>query len=412
MYFRDIAGMNHISHSLLSCLALGATPDDLQARYQDEGVNQRPMPPIDAELLEKMYCDVEVLYANLCVKPLYQTFLRLFERLIEERGWKAVVQEHLFSRTKIAERMLASMFDGLYHPFIHLGLGVEFQLPGLVAEALAQAASNDDSHLPKLFGACETAAATTGAVAVPARQKSLLDLMHEVRANDRIRNAPQWSDLGLKLKNGLVGRACDDFAQVAGQFTIEKTEEALARRTAEMISTVAFVSGAAQQKGRKTKIDFFVMHSVTSSIFASVMGQQCDWISLEDRIRLMEWKARTDLAWYAVAGSPELDGSYVSEYGGQASQNSGEWSDIFMAVVKEHDDGHAAKFIRALKNGELVGRQYEKDSTWAGYFPMKGDMWLKLANMCQDTTTNRPINTKWVMFTGFPEAWTRPDLAS
>jgi hypothetical protein len=186
-------------------------------------------------------------------------------------------------------------------------------------------------------------------------------------------------------------------------------EQALQRRTAEMISTCAFFAGAAQREGRKRKIDFFYMHTVTSSIFFTVLIHQ-EWIKLEDRVRLVEWKARLDLAWYAVSGSAPLDANAISGYTNKESDNMG-WTDLFSAVNKEHDDGHAAKFIRALKNGEQVSKEFE-EGEWEAYFPMKGDMWLKLARMCQDTTKGLPTDLKWVPFTGFDQPWGRPDLAT
>jgi Questin oxidase-like len=148
---------------------------------------------------------------------------------------------------------------------------------------------------------------------------------------------------------------------------------------------------------------------VTSSLFFTVLIRQ-DWIKLEDRVRLVEWKARLDLAWYAVSGSAALDEKWVSDYSNAESDGMG-WEDLFTAVNEEHDDGHAPKFIRALKNGEQECRKYEQGE-WETYFPMKGDMWLKLARMCQDTTKNRPTDLKWVPFTGFDQPWKRPDLAS
>ena len=42
---------------------------------------------------------------------------------------------------------------------------------------------------------------------------------------------------------------------------------------------------------------------------------------------------------------------------------------------------------------------------------MKGDMWLKLARMCQDTTKGLPTDLKWVPFTRFEQPWKRADLA-
>ncbi|KUI69022.1 Oxidoreductase AflY [Cytospora mali] len=411
MFFREIAGMNHISHSLLTCFALGAGPKELQDRYDDEAAGQRPMPPVDNELLENL-SDADIFYQTMHTKVQYNTFLHFFERRIAAHGWKAVVHEFIFSRTKVAERMFSSLFDGLYHPLIHLGLGIEFELPGLVAEALAQAAANDDSDLHRLFGMCEAESEAVYSTEVKENKRlpSILELLDTIRSIDEIRTAPRWSDLGLKLRNGVVGRAGSAFARVAGRFKVAADEDELARRTAEMISTCAYMCGAAQFQGRKTKIDFFWMHAVTSSIFMSVLAQQGDWISLEDRVRLLERKVYTDFAWYVASGSVPLDAAYITEYSSPES-DGWSWDDVFGAVVKEHDDGHAAKFIRALKNGEQVSARYEAGE-WAEYFPTKGDMWLKLARMCHDTTKSMLIDLKWVRFTGYDEAWQRPDLAS
>jgi hypothetical protein len=297
------------------------------------------------------------------------------------------------------------MYEGAYHPIIHLGLGIEFQQAALVAEALAQAAAHDNSNIGTLFRNAEAEAAIVYPTAKP---KPMIQLIHEVRANDTIRNAPRWTDFGNKMRDGIIGRAGEAMQSMAAQFRIRNDEKELARRTAEMISTCAYFAGAAQHQGRKRKIDFFYMHNVTSSYFFTVLIRQ-DWIKLEDRVRLVEWKARLDLAWYAVSGSAALDGNAVSQYASPQSDDLG-WAELFRAVNQEHDDGHAAKFLRALKNGEEACKEFEQGE-WEAYFPMKGDMWLKLARMCQDTTTNLPTDLKWVPFTGFPQPWARPDLA-
>ncbi|GAM43183.1 hypothetical protein TCE0_047f17782 [Talaromyces pinophilus] len=410
MFFREIAGMNHISHSLLTCFALGADIQELRDRYQDEAAAQRPMPPLNDELWEKLE-DPKVFLQNMYVKKEYNTFLHFFERRIAATGWRNVVHEFIFSRSQVAERMLSSMFDGLYHPIIHLGLGIEFNLPGLVAEALAQAAANDDSDLHRLFGMCEQEAASqVVALSEEAKKTSMLQLLDAMRETDEIRTAPLWSDMGLKMRNGVVGRAGGSFAALAGRFRVStEDEEELLERTAEMISTCALMCGGGQHSGRKEKIDFFWMHSMTSSIFMSILAAQRDWISLADRARLLEYKVRTDLAWYVASGSVPLDDKYITNYTNPES-DGWSWDDIFSAVIKQHDDGHAAKFIRALKNGEIVCQQYESRSKSVGRFPVKGDMWLKLARMCHDTTKNMEIDLKWIRFTGYDEAWRRPDL--
>jgi hypothetical protein len=407
MFFRDTAGHNHIVHSLLTILALGAGPQELQDRYDDGVPIQRAMPEIDNELLEKLD-DEAVFFEALGTVARYHTFLEYFKRKMATRDWKDVVQEYVFARTRVADAMLARMYEGAYHPIIHLGLGVEFNQPAIVAEALAQAAAHDDSHIGTLFRSAEAEAA----IAYPtAKPKPMIELIAEVRANDEIRTAPRWTDFGNKMRDGIVGRAGEAMSSLAAQFRIRPDDEAeLARRTAEMISVCAYFSGAAQREGRKRKIDFFYMHAVTSSIFIDILARQ-DWIKLQDRVRLVEWKARLDLAWYAVSGCAPLDGKFVSEYSNPESDGMG-WTELFSAVIKEHDDGHAAKFIRALRHGEQRSREYYEQGEWAAYFPMKGDMWLRLARMCQDTTKSLPTDLKWVPFTGFEQPWSRPDLAN
>ncbi|KAL8792406.1 MAG: hypothetical protein Q9195_005020 [Heterodermia aff. obscurata] len=409
MFFRDTAGHNHIVHSLLTLIALGATPQELRDRYEDGIPIQRPMPSINETLLEKL-SDPQIFSSTLGQINQYHTFLAFFTREIAAHGYKAVLQTYVFARTPTADAMLARMYEGAFHPIIHLGLGLEFAQPAIIAEALAQAAAHDDSHIRTLFLNAEQEAAIVYPTAKP---KPLIKLIAEVRNNERIRSAPQWSDFGNKMRDGVIGRAGEEMASLCAQFRIKfdggDGEEVLERRTAEMVSTCAFFAGAAQKEGRKRKIDFFYMHNVTSSIFFTVLIRQ-DWIKLEDRVRLVEWKGRLDLAWYAVSGCAPLDGSNISGYTNPESDGLS-WEDLYRDVNKEHDDGHAVKFIRALKNGEDTAGRYETGE-WAEYFPMKGDMWLRLARMCQDTTKGLPTDLKWVPFTGFEQPWKRPDLAN
>ncbi|RAL16207.1 questin oxidase family protein [Aspergillus homomorphus CBS 101889] len=402
MFFRDRAGHNHIAHSILTCLALGAAPEDIQRAYDDGVGIQRPIPEVDSATVERL-ADEEFFYGTLGEITQYTSFLVFFQRQMDAHGWQATVNKYVFSRSKVAEKMLARLYEGAYHPIIHLGLGIEFQQPSIIAEALAQAAAHDDSHIGQLFEACEAQAA----IAYPPRNlKPLIQLLHETRANESIRSAPRWEDFGNKMRDGVVGRAKLEMAFIASQFVVKPEE--LERRTAEMISVCAYMAGASQRPGRKRKIDFFYMHTLTSSIFFSVLIRQ-DWIKLEDRVRLVEWKGRLDLAWYVVSGSAELYEDAITGYHDDFSAEMG-WKELYAAVNKEHDDGHVAKMIRALKNGQGASRPFEAE--YPDVFPVKGDMWLKIARMALDTTKDWPTDQKFVSFTGFDMGWKiRPDLA-
>ena len=270
MFFRDTAGHNHIVHSLLSILALGASPRQLRDRYDDGKAIQRAIPAIDHVLLKKL-ADAETLCDTIGQTNQYHTFLEFFKREIAAKGWKEAVQEYVLARSKLADTMLARMYEGAYHPIIHLGLGIEFQQAPIIAEALAQAAAHDSSNIGTLFHNAEREAE----IAYPtAKPKPMIQLIHEVRANETIRTAPRWSDFGNKMRDGVIGRACEEMQSLVAQFRIRNDETELARRTAEMISTCAYFAGAAQRRGRKRKIDFFYMHNVTSSIFFTVLIRQ------------------------------------------------------------------------------------------------------------------------------------------
>ncbi|KAI2794167.1 Oxidoreductase [Penicillium oxalicum] len=378
MFFRDRAGHNHIAHSILTCLALGARPEEIQRAYDDGVGIQRPIPEVDSATVERL-ADEAFFYEALGTITQYHSFLVFFQQQMDTHGWQVVVNKYVFSRSRIAEQMLARLYEGAYHPIIHLGLGIEFQQPSIIAEALAQAAAHDDSHISQLFEACEAQAA----IAYPPQHpKPLIQLLREARANETIRTAPRWEDFGNKMRDGVVGRANLEMAFIGSQFIIKPEELELQRRTAEMISVCAYMAGASQRPGRKRKIDFFYMHTLTSSIFFSVLIRQ-DWIKLEDRVRLVEWKGRLDLAWYVVSGSAELYEDAIRDYHDDFSANMG-WNELYAAVNKEHDDGHVAKMIRALKNGQEAARPFELEFPDA--FPTKGDMWLKIARMALDTT--------------------------
>ncbi|TVY84599.1 Oxidoreductase ptaJ [Lachnellula suecica] len=406
MYFRDVAGHNHIPHSILSVIAMGGGPKELRRAYDDGTAIQRPLPPVDTQAVQDLK-DPEKFMAKMLVLDGYTTFLAFFEQEIDLKGWKAVVNEYCFSRTPLAEALLSQLFEGLYHPIIHLGFGIEFDQPSIVAEALAHAASHDPGNIDQFFLRSEKLA-RSGSV----KSKPLAELYTEVRDNEKIRGAARLQD-GPFRGQGVLKRAMDELISVAAQFQV--LPEDLERGTAEMMSCGAY-TGAAQKAGKARKIDFFYMHLVTCSISLDVIMRQ-SWIMTKDKIRLLEWKGRLDLVWYAANGSAQMRAEDVIEYKPTLSKGM-DWRGMYKAALNIHDDGHVVKFIRALKNGENVVRPFERSQN-AASFPVTGDMWFKMAQICYDSTVNigeenpNELSKKWVWGAGFEPAWMKiPDLES
>ncbi|KAL9111225.1 MAG: hypothetical protein Q9227_004303 [Pyrenula ochraceoflavens] len=407
MYFRDAAGHNHIAHSILSVLAMGGGPKEIKRAYDDgEGI-QRALPPLNLEEVKEMK-NPGKFRARMLQLPQYTNFLCFFEQEIEAKGWQAVIHEYCFSHTPLAEAMLAQLFEGLFHPIIHLGFGIEFSQPSIVAEGLAHAASHDPMFIDTFFQRAEQLARSG---TVPARP--LASLYHAVRANDKLRTSSRLDYKAFRVRDGVLAYAFDEIVAIAAQFQCPADQ--VERGTAEMISCAAYSAGAAQKPGKQRKIDFFHMHNVTSSIFLTVLNQQ-PWISNEDKARLVEWKARLDLVWYAACAAAELRLQDVVDYEPTLSRGM-DWRTMYKATNERRDDGHIAKFIRALKNGEEVAKAFE-EGEGADSFPIKGDLWFKVAQMCFDTTIdewdsekNILPDAKWVWGAGFEPPWMRiPDL--
>ncbi|KAL4757735.1 uncharacterized protein BDW70DRAFT_163218 [Aspergillus foveolatus] len=138
---------------------------------------------IDGVLVCKLYADIDQALLKSLADP------NVFYDMI-------VVQEYLFSHSKLADRMLAQLLKGAYHPLNHLGFGVKLEQPTIVAEALAPAASHDRMNIEDLFFEAETFAAVDINAHRTGKPKPLVELLSEILADETIRNGPRWSDLG------------------------------------------------------------------------------------------------------------------------------------------------------------------------------------------------------------------------
>lgn len=277
---------------------------------------------------------------------------------------------------------------GFYHPIIHLGFGIEFRQPAIIAEALAQTCVHDEWTSQFLL--------KVERAATEPSSKTLVELLDEIRADKKLSTAAHWDDPN-KVRDGLLKRAPDETVHYAKQWTVSPGE--LEKKTAQMINAAVYFTAAAQHPPKQVKFDFYFMHCVNSSIFFPTFNAQ-PWLSEASKLRLLKFKGYLDLTMYASRRSPPLLLNEITEYVPTAKDASAtSWSGIFTRLFAFEDDGHAVKLGRSVANAEQVSRVYEGEK-WAR---ISKPMWEKIGNMVVDSVED--TGATWARSVGFEEAW-------
>ncbi|KAJ9612977.1 hypothetical protein H2200_002918 [Cladophialophora chaetospira] len=383
---------NHQTHYLLTAYALGADATKLQNAFDTNAHYQRPLKQFDEARVQKL-SDDEYFSSLMSQEDYYSDYLEFFKRKFRDEGWQRVVHRYMFSRSQLADEMLVRLFAGLVHPLIHFGFGVEFEQPGIIAEAMAQTAVHLRCFAPFLLGSEKLAQEKR------VRSTPLIECFHDVRRDSSLYDLDYW-DGGSTLDDNVLGNAPSRLTELAAQWQVEPSN--LDEATAEMINVNAWVTACAQRPPKEVKLDFFLIHQVNAAIFFSAFNKQ-SWMTTEDKARMLEWKGRLDLITYASRIAPELHENELVEYKPRMDHMT--WDDLVGRANKIEDDGHISKLVRALAHGSLVCAPYEQQEALSHRFPLKGEGWLKMANMAIDTTDSCPYLDRWVRGAGAALPW-------
>lgn len=221
---------DHIVHFMLTIWALGASPETIQLQYEREVKRQRPAYPRDEKVVAS-FSDKDEFMKYMFQEEHYSNYLAFFQREIAAKGVPAVMKDYLFGGDKLAESLLSRMFAGLVHPIIHLGFGIEFQQPAIIAQALAQASVHQDYLSDQFFDLASTAAAASSYSA-----KSLMQIMKEMRADETVRNASRHGDTDV-FEDGILKRASETIIHHCSKWSVP--EDKIPERLAEMINTAS-----------------------------------------------------------------------------------------------------------------------------------------------------------------------------
>ncbi|KAK4669952.1 uncharacterized protein QC763_207450 [Podospora pseudopauciseta] len=368
--FDAVGFHNHTVHHLLTLWALGATPSEVQAMYDlnkpyQALIQYHPASVAAVKLKEPAFF-------KQCIGNLdyYQDYVRFFQDEIAVRGVPAVVNEYLFKGDELSDDIFARMHSGFLHPMIHLGCGLEFSQPCLVAEALAAGCVHDEWPEWFIFPVEEYLKSNPD---VPS--KSLLEIVTSLQSDPVIANAVTPDDPLNKISDGLLKKVAKELVPYLASYQVDATPEDLQQKTTAMIHTCAYILGAAQHPGKVEAIDFVMLHMSTLGIFYPTFMAQ-DWISNENKKRMLQWKAWGDAVMYAGCGCPKLYPERVTGYTPKRPQDG--WPELCHRANVYGDDGHISKVIRAMLNTQELPEPVEG-------FPLAKKDFLKIAHLALDS---------------------------
>ncbi|EIW70851.1 hypothetical protein TREMEDRAFT_28974 [Tremella mesenterica DSM 1558] len=316
---------NHFPHSALTRYALGAPSKLLEEVWEHDRSHLVSLDPSGKDRHENLKKVPEKITREnwddpkyLGVKACYSRYLVFFHEEIDRLGPIGALEEYILSpQANYASAnghepplMLIRFVGGLLHPMIHAGFGVEFKDRVILAEGLAQATNHDASLYVPLYGSDWPKG--------PRKGRSLLDLYGEMCASSVITPVPYDPDM---LFNDRVGGALSGGHAIALRELVDQwslTDEELSDETVgwrekveELAVWATLLAGATGRTGKEPRVDFFLMHALTSSIF---LPAYLEILSISNRRMLL--KSYT-LMLFVIAlgrGRPKLNPGLVMSY--------------------------------------------------------------------------------------------------
>jgi len=211
---------------------------------------------------------------------------------------------------------------------IHVGYGIEFGIPLLVAEGLAQSAVHQSA------GFFQTIISENKSPSMTA-----LDIILATREDHRFDNMIKW-DSGLKDLKATIDSVPNLLQEYLEKWTVSETLDGLRTRAKELQVLATKLYAGPQRPEKAFFFDFYLMHSLTSSLF---LTSYIELLDVHYGAKLLRDKFTQDLIYYIARNRPLLNFEQFKSW------PTISWSEIFSKAIA-HSDDHIAKVIRALKH--------------------------------------------------------------
>ncbi|KAK7047450.1 hypothetical protein VNI00_006681 [Paramarasmius palmivorus] len=397
--FYDAVGRHdHMTHHLIALWSLGADANVLQAAYDLHVVLQVPVGGENAESITK-----ENVFDHLGDRMYYKAYMDFFTEVVRERGPVATIEEYVFSDKANFEstnkdgkhpEMLNRFHGGLLHAIIHVGYGVEFGIPGMVVEGLAQTAVNEASNAamipPSLFVQPDT---VNGASSPAKNNLHAFTVLGRVLKDERFEI--KFEDFRSAFIQIIIkcGSACANYA-TDWLPDMHPSPELMQQKIQELewaATVMSVVPGF--EEGKEYNADFVGMHLVTSSVF---MGSLVPSLEPRSQALLLRAYFAVLIAVWTLLGRPQLDFESFfatspafegphhvpapTKFALAPSTNPNPWLDIIHQALV-HPDDHVSKFQRAmhhyaLKYGSVHAGQFA-NTELSGADKIDGTLFVK-----------------------------------
>ncbi|KAG6849194.1 hypothetical protein H0H93_010521 [Arthromyces matolae] len=388
----DYRAHNHSIQHTLAIWALGTEDDIIQAAYNQSSGVLVPRGQSPGTITN------ENLYDHLGDEQYYSAYVDFFIEVVKESGVNEAVEKSIFSENAnfIPGRaddqqpeMLNRFLDGIIHSLIEVGYGLEFNIPGLVAEGLAWTAvhlKSSSDIIPQSFWKTarareqppDGASLERPILGVDGRSAaSLTTDVHAFTILARILKDHRFDEIAAvedyrDVYGNIVNNHSKAILEYVNQWTyIQSKPQDLERKIEELVYANALIYGVGGwSKNDEFNNDFFYAHLITSSIFLSTIAQILTPASQEIFLRSYFGVC---LIWWIGRGRPGLDiaGFYAVTSENPKAPNAASpkssspnpWLSLLQETLSL-PDAHLPKTHRALAHfAEIYGarKKAEKD---------------------------------------------------
>ncbi|KAF9919494.1 hypothetical protein FBU30_010961 [Linnemannia zychae] len=343
IFFNEKGFHNHLSHGILASYSLGANPDRLRAIYESHAVDQLPIGSVKKNFTPT---DWKSEVGN---GKFYASYLHFFRQEIDKHGRLESVIKYAFDKDVIART-----FSGAFHPLIHLGYGIDFEIDAIVAEGLALMACSSTMMSPFIVEPETGLAAKVASklsISEHTSTKTVVGIFSALREDRDLDDITNYRSPNKPMDVARSKVAAEKIQKLLSEWKIEATAKDIDLKSKELYKACILLVGGTGLRNGKVKQDFFLMHALTSVLFVHKFVHT---LPPEYAVSCIKSHLGAALCFYISRGRPKIDAEALYHYKGkQRLDSSNPWLSIAKHAL-EIDEVHATKVVRSCALGDLL----------------------------------------------------------